>query len=1363
MIRYDLIQQYSRAYDGMMFPQNLNTPFLFVYFSENSFFINDYGKLNLRTLDFRHIILPLTKIPPVLFTGEIKAAYKQLNLLSYSSNMNFPSNKNLIVDTSFFTQKVDKIYKPKSYRQHAGTLIKNLLTKTFQMFPANYRKILVYSIDTTIEANNFPDKKIFPILNQLKSEEIVFDDMLLVTLNESDPQYRLLISEKSYKFSRVISYLRKIKIKTIEEEEEKEVNTATNIMMKSITKNIKQSAVVKDAIQNYLSKNNKAMEKINDKKISDKEIEQITIASILYSVNGDFEKANRLSKTIPKKDLTSAMKKIYKLYSDDLLKKTPSSNTSTSIISQIQNLPSRVNEKTPEHIFEKRHIDFERNLKKDMANAFKILNDRDIPLKFDSIVIIDKPQKAGELLKTDIATVEIKLKDNLGKLQEIKINIPKIDPSMGTFHVNGQKKCLINQIVLNPISFPKEYDSKFESAYSMFHIYSKRTIRLKYLESYMGSFRLPFIIMLSFSFGFKETLNQYGLKYRIVEEKPISEKYFAKVPSSYIIFDDVNTELKEELVESFIVAKVNNYTINQEFLSKEYFNDLIIEMTGRIDSTYLITNNLDNIVDTTVRQVLINQQLPFELPMIMQYMATKCIAGFVQERNDISNQRIKNSEILVHLAQKQFLKAYTEYREQKLSGNQEAVITIPPDVVISQFSNLEIVQDMEYANPMEEMATLTKISPVGKSVGGIPDKQAIQLDARNVHPSYFGNIDPLDTAEGGNIGITQQLTVDAYITSARGLFGIKDFKDDEKSGILSTSASLVPFVGNNEGARIIMSTNQAKQMLPLKNPEPPITQSGYESLLTNTLSDSFIKRSPCLGKVTDITFDYIEIACNKGRKQKIDITPVQLKSGSGKNTLSAFRPIVKLNQSVKDREIIAEGNSISNGTISMGRNLSCCYMAYKGYNFEDGIVISDKLVKQDKLTSLHGIDVKTTLENNDKLMAIVERGKDTLKGEPLFRKLPGEIDELLGFDQDNEENVDVYDGQIIVKSPGGKVVDIEVYSNIDEDVFPQLKEHINRTNKKYKKPTKEKYTERGNSIKGIKIIFKIEQALQIGIGDKLCNRFGNKGIIATIEKEELMPRTPWGESCDIVLNPLGVINRMNLGQVYEIYCGLISKYASKQIVKTKSRVTTIKLFEIIMSGLDVTKGKKFSLNFMSKLKKLSSTQFKTMINQIEQTGFFPMIVPPFESPSYKQIIPLLKKLGLKSGYYMTLPDYGVKTYEPVPFGYTYMAKLEHIGEMKLHARSTGPTVGKTLQPTGGKARGGGQRFGEGDSYALACYNCVTIMSEMLGPLSDDIKTKNEILTEIIQTGDANFRPPQTSPTKELLNAYFVTMMLDSRE
>ena len=169
MIPYKSLVQYTRVVDGAMFPQNLNEPFLFVYFSENSYFVQDYERLKLRRVDFRHAVIPVTKIPVTRLTPEIRNAYKQIGMLSYGSNMKFPDNKNLVIDTSVFTNNVDIVYKPNTYRQRAGYLIQNLLTKVFQMFPDNYRKILVYSVDTTKPANDFINKKIFPMVKQLKA------------------------------------------------------------------------------------------------------------------------------------------------------------------------------------------------------------------------------------------------------------------------------------------------------------------------------------------------------------------------------------------------------------------------------------------------------------------------------------------------------------------------------------------------------------------------------------------------------------------------------------------------------------------------------------------------------------------------------------------------------------------------------------------------------------------------------------------------------------------------------------------------------------------------------------------------------------------------------------------------------------------------------------------------------------------------------------------------------------------------------------------------------------------------------------------------------------------------------------------
>jgi DNA-directed RNA polymerase subunit beta len=169
-----------------------------------------------------------------------------------------------------------------------------------------------------------------------------------------------------------------------------------------------------------------------------------------------------------------------------------------------------------------------------------------------------------------------------------------------------------------------------------------------------------------------------------------------------------------------------------------------------------------------------------------------------------------------------------------------------------------------------------------------------------------------------------------------------------------------------------------------------------------------------------------------------------------------------------------------------------------------------------------------------------------------------------------------------------------------------------------------------------------------------------------------------------------------------------------------------------------------------------------MLHQINQKKAVPIIIPPFKAPSHREIQSVLKMLGLKPGYKLFIPEYNTKTRSDVPVGYMYIYKLEHIGDLKIHSRSTGPVKPKTLQPTAGKRRGGGQRMGEAETYSLISYNCPALLAEMMGPLSDDHITKNEIVSEIVQTGGAGYREPKINPAGEVLESYFTAMMLSGR-
>lgn len=1358
MIQFTNWRQYTHIVDGVKFPQNSKEPFLLIYFPENTNLLTDYLKLNFRTIDFRIVTIPVTTVPRTRLTPDITRLYKSLKLIPYSITQKVPPGKNIILDLSQYINAIDLIYKPTNYRQRAGFLLKNILLKSATQFPDNYQKTLFYSVNLNNDVNKFINTKMFPILKDMKNNEFPFDNLILNTLADGQSRNRLLVKNEEYIFSRVVHYFRNLKGIPTDAEQEEDAVKAANVVMKALSKSLDlvNKSKIKGAITSLLRSDPNEVSKILSGDASSDDIKDIATTSILFKSSGDIGRSKLIAKNISSKKKLTALKAVDKSLAGDLLQPEKAISLSTNEAIEAYD-PVKMNSgKSPNHVFKKRQVDFQTNLKNDLINSFKVLQTKDIPLKFESFTITEKPGRPGEIMKSDINIALITLKDDYGNTHKIKMELPKIDPNTGVFRLNGKQKCLVNQIVQDPITFPKPGESRFESSYSIFRIYVKKLRRIKYLEAFM-SYKMPLFFLLAFSFGFDNTCKQYKIKYDIVGKKPVGEKYFARIqPGSYIVFKNINTELQKLLCTGFIYGKPDQYSISADFPSKEYFEQVIIKLSGRINSTFLISSNLQNIVDPVVKQVLRTKQLPVDLDLIMKYMAEKVVQGYSIKRSDLSNQRIRNSEVLVHLAQKQILAAHTVYKEQLLSGNTEAKFDIPSTKVLSDFLMTELVVDMEYANPVEEMSTMTRVSPVGKKVGGIPDKRAIQVEARNVHESYFGNIDPLDTPEGPNIGIVQQLTIDALISSSRGLFATKDLTDKEGSGMLSTTTCMVPFLENTDGARVIMLSNQAKQMLPLKNPQPPVVQSGYESILTGVLSENFVKRAICGGKILSISKDTIKIKCNSGRSAMVDISPMHLRSGSGKDTLSVFKPVVKVGQVVKQGEVAAEGACMSQGSISLGRPLLAALMPYKGYNFEDGAVISESVVKRELLTSLHGIKEEVLLAENDRLLYIANIGDDIEKGQPLLRKTFGDVEDIIGFDDD--ESTDLFAGQYIKKSPGGKIVDIEIFSNVSDTKFPMLKDLIQRTNKKHKKPPKDKFTFKHETIKGALIRFKIEQELGISLGDKLCNRYGNKGIISLIEKDEFMPRLPDGEIVDIVLNPLGLISRMNIGQLYEMYCGLMAKELGKRI-PTIPKTKAIQLIRSTYEPLDKSLNKQTTDRLVRNLSRLSSENYNKLVAQVKETGFYPIIIPPFKAPNHADIIKSLKVLGLKSAYQLKLPEFNTKTDRPVPCGYMYISKLEHMSDAKIYGRSTGPVAGKTGQPTSGKRREGGQKTGELDSYSYISYNCPSVLAEFMGPLSDDYVTKEEILAEIIQNGNATYREPKISPARDLLNSYFISLML----
>src|SRR4030042_1163569 len=862
MINFDKFKLYTQTTDSLRF--TTGGPFLLVYFSENSTFLEDYYKLNIRRFDVMNVVVPITRLPRSRLYIDLKKKYRSINLLSYEVGTE-PAEKNMFYDTSIFLTEIDKMWHPRNYRMKAGMIVRDTLVKAFNTYPS-YRKILLYCVDLERPFADRYDRKMYPVLQMVREGEIFFDSFLICLTGSQGTRYRLLMKDRQFDFNKFYNFLVTLKYHETEGEEgadkiftepdvtEEKAEKVSITASEKIAPLIKpeNTLKVKEAIKDYVMRSKEDFKKLEDEKIDPKELHRIAATSILYKTTGNIARSKTVSNILSQKseeDVTKTMKALDKHMADQILVRQPPVNTSGVVATKIADIPKVVDYKTPTHLFQKRQIDFNINLEKDVTNSFKVLENKLTPLYVQKVDISPKMPRLGEIDPSDLSLVKVKLKDAYNRSHTVNIEVPQIDPNSGTFRLHGRKKCLINQLVQCPISFPEKYDSRFESSFSQFHVYSKRTRKINFLEIYNISNKIPLLIFLSYAFGFTETLEQYELSHRILEKDPKTEFSCKIGKKKYLQFEKVNTEVKKQLCNSLIRAKLASYETDKEFPSKEYFASILQQMTGRASTLYRLNLNIANIVDPVAKQVLINHLLPFELKTIIQYMAEKVIEGYTTERNDLANSRIRGSEILVHLIQKRLLAAYNEYQEQVLSGNKKANFKVNAATVLSDFLRSEIVTDMEYANPVEEMATMTRVSPVGKGIGGIPDKEAIKIKDRNIHPTFYGNIDPVDTPEGGNVGVVQQLTIDSVITSGRGLFSIKPLIDKEGAGILSTSAALTPFVNHNDGTRMMMACNQSRQSKPLKNPDPPLVKTGYETLLTSVLSDNFIKRSPVDGKV----------------------------------------------------------------------------------------------------------------------------------------------------------------------------------------------------------------------------------------------------------------------------------------------------------------------------------------------------------------------------------------------------------------------------------------------------------------------------------------------------------------------------------
>ena len=862
-------------------------------------------------------------------------------------------------------------------------------------------------------------------------------------------------------------------------------------------------------------------------------------------------------------------------------------------------------------------------------------------------------------------------------------------------------------------------------------------------------------------------------------------------------------------------------------------------------------------------------------------------------------------------------------------GPQDLINAKPVTAAIKEFfGSSQLSQFMDQNNPLSEITHKRRVSALGP--GGLTRERA-GFEVRDVHPTHYGRLCPIETPEGPNIGlinsfacysrtnsygfiespyrkvINSKVTNEIIFLSAideaehviaqanavldkAGKFSDDlvpvrhngdsalmsperiDLMDVAPQQVVSVAASLIPFLEHDDANRALMGSNMMRQAVPVLKPEKPLVGTGFETIVAGDSGVCVVSKNNGVVENVDAARIVVRVTDSKNSNNAVDIYNLTKYTRSNQNTCINQRPLVSVGDKVKFGDILADGPSVDNGELALGQNIRIAFMPWNGYNFEDSILMSEKVSREDRFTSIHiqeltcisrdtklgseeitsdipnvgegslgkldecgmvyvGAEVKagdilvgkitpkgeTQLSPEEKLLRAIfgEKASDvkdtslrvpssingTVIGVEVFtrdgmekddRTKSIELDHLAATKKDTDDQVniindatrirmvDILKGAKVSKGPGlkkGATISAEDLQELTLDDMLSIRAADDSTNDKiedtekalklYLKDIEESFQEkkqkiiRGHDlapgvIKIVKVYLAVKRRIQPG--DKMAGRHGNKGVISEIMPIEDMPYDTEGNPVDIVLNPLGVPSRMNVGQVLETHMGAAAKGIGQKInkmIKDKVKADELRKY------LDVLYNKNATIK--EDLNSLSNPEIQTLAENL-QDGL-PIATPVFDGAKESEIKELLKLADLPESGQLTLFDgrSGRQFERPVTVGYMYMIKLNHLVDDKMHARSTGSYSLVTQQPLGGKAQFGGQRFGEMEVWALEAYGASYTLQEMLTVKSDDVAGRTKMYKNIVDGNyqmDANIPESFNVLTKEI-RSLGINLELDS--
>ena len=711
----------------------------------------------------------------------------------------------------------------------------------------------------------------------------------------------------------------------------------------------------------------------------------------------------------------------------------------------------------------------------------------------------------------------------------------------------------------------------------------------------------------------------------------------------------------------------------------------------------------------------------------------------------LKNRRVRSvGELLQNLFRIGFQRLLRKLRSQtnKTYSSQLSSFNIVGATIREFFGASQLSQYMDQTNPLSSLTHRRRISGLGP--GGF-DRDRISFAVRDIHPSHYGRICPIETPEGQNVGLIASLTTCArvnesgfletpfwrvingkviktgtpiYLTAdiedfykiapadistnennylTKNLIPIRykqdfltvnpsevDFIAVSPIQVVSVAASLIPFFEHDDANRALMGSNMQRQSVPLLLPQKPIVGTGLENQIA--LDSGMIINAQREGIVESVTANKIIIRENSGRHYKYDLQKYQR---SNQETCINHRPIVWEGEKIESGQMLTDGPGIISSELSLGQNVLVAYMPWQGYNFEDAILINERLVYEDIFTSIHieryEIEIDRTAEMSEQttnnipnlsISDVQNLNEDGIVTIGTFLK-PGDI--LVGKIIPKDDSEQLPESKLLRAIFGAKAKGVRDTSfRMPEGEYGRVIETLT-----FNRRTKLAY-------KFEKIQIFIAQIRKIQVGDKIAGRHGNKGIISRILPRQDMPFLPDGTPIDIILNPLGVPSRMNVGQLYECLLGLAGHKLNRR-------------FKIL--PFDEMYGSEVSRILINKKLRQAS------IENDEAWLFNPY------SPG---------KMVLLDG------RTGKEFDNPITVGNAYMLKLIHLVDDKMHSRATGPYSLVTQQPLGGKAQHGGQRFGEMEVWALEGFGASFTLKELLTIKSDDMQGRNETLNSIIK-------------------------------